>query len=758
MSQELAQSLFSDLRSQDPAIRFSVLSRIENVAWTAELRNAFAFLTQTESDPTIKLYMRLITERVGKSSEAADRSQVLKEFEDLLGNPETDPMRFVLTMESLDNETAKTALATLRTKRLAGFPALILPFILRFIHRHRAGDMIAEVETLCRHSDPQVLAAAVEALEKLAPQKLEPLLVPLLTNENHVIRSKAVRILYRLDPQEALRHFEAMLFSEDRSEKDAAMFHAYFFPFDKIESLLLRFLAIETSAELIKKAGYLFQVNPDLKPPLNLIEIMEGSKGARKEMFSEILRGVLIARSRLLARPVEELLEQLKAAYREKKGNELVSQCRLCWETASAAQRQAIVGRLEELAKTGHAGAKDAIESFAKISTASEKPAATVRKSINELDEQQRMEVWQAAADLQQHHDAIVSLWPHMGPEEKTLILGRVLQNKVIKTANAIGQQALQDQNGVVAAAAIELLAHIDTDTLFPQLPKLLNHSSEHVQSAAIKVYAQYDKDQAVRLLEKMLTQSAAARSSALFHLAQFDFPAVHNILLNCLKLENDEANLQKIEAILASNIDNEILYQVFKNSRNEKGSRKSALEHMFSRLAEAFLSRSDDRSLTLVSLIENLNDRLNKEKQKEANAPAYSLENIKKLRSQVKTADKPVPAVEDENLFRFAVTAFLGSGLAAGLIWLLILAPLLPQPPVTEGNRIRPGESIIAGKVEKVMSSGIQIKATGKNEPVLITLPKVRHGEKFRARVRQSGTQSSQSQSELVELLADDK
>jgi len=178
----------------------------------------------------------------------------------------------------------------------------------------------------------------------------------------------------------------------------------------------------------------------------------------------------------------------------------------------------------------------------------------------------------------------------------------------------------------------------------------------------------------------------------------------------------------------------------------------------MFSRLAEAFLSRSDDRSLTLVSLIENLNDRLNKEKQKEANAPAYSLENIKKLRSQVKTADKPVPAVEDENLFRFAVTAFLGSGLAAGLIWLLILAPLLPQPPVTEGNRIRPGESIIAGKVEKVMSSGIQIKATGKNEPVLITLPKVRHGEKFRARVRQSGTQSSQSQSELVELLADDK
>jgi len=737
MSQELAQSLFSDLRSQDPAIRFSVLSRIENVAWTTELRNAFAFLTQTENDPTIKLYMRLITERVGKSSEATDKSQILKEFENLLGKPESDPMRFVLTMENLDNDTAKTALATLKKKQLAGFPALILPFILRFIRRHRAEDMIAEVETLCRHPDPQVLAAAVETLEKLAPQKLESLLVPLLTNENHVIRSKAVRILYRLDPQEALKHFEAMLFSEDSSEKDAAMFHAYFFPFDKIESLLLRFLAIETSAGLIKKAGYLFQVNPDLKPPLNLIEIMEGSKGARKEMFSEILRGVLVARSRLLAKPVEELLEQLKAAYREKKGSELVSQCRLCWETASAAQRQAIVGRLEELARTGHAGARDALASFAKIS-----------KNIGELDERQRMETWQTA---------IVSLWPRMGPEERTLVLGRILQNKAINTAKAIGQQALLDQNGVVAAAAIEMLAQLDTDTLFPQLPKLLNHSSEHVQSAAIKVYAQYDKDQAVRLLEKMLTQSAAARSSALFHLAQFDFPAVHNILLNCLKLEDDEANLQKIEAILASNIDNEILFQVFKSSHNEKGSRKPALEHMFSRLAEAFLTRSDDRSLTLVSLIEKLNERLNQEKQKEANAPAYSLENIKKLRSQVKTTAKQEPA-EEENLLRFAVTTFLGSGLVAGLIWVLILSPMLPQLPATAGSRARRGESIITGKVEKVMSAGIQIRATGKSEPVLITLPKVRPGEKFRARVRQSGTQSSQSQSELVELLADDQ
>lgn len=78
-------------------------------------------------------------------------------------------------------------------------------------------------------------------------------------------------------------------------------------------------------------------------------------------------------------------------------------------------------------------------------------------------------------------------------------------------------------------------------------------------------------------------------------------------------------------------------------------------------------------------------------------------------------------------------------------------------QLPASE-SRARPGESIISGRVEKVMSSGIQVKATGKSEPVLITLPKVRHGEKFRARVRQSGTQSSQSQSELVELLADDK
>lgn len=754
MSQELALSLFSDLRSHDPSIRFSVVARIENITWNDELINAFSILTQTECDPAIRLYMQLILERAGKDKgQQVDKSLISKEFATLAKQPESDALRFVLILENLEPDQVPAALVTLKENAWTEYSVLILPFVLKFIRKHRAAEFVDQVEKLCHHNDPQVLSAAVEVLEKLAPQKIEPLLVPLLTNFNYVIRSKAVRILYRLDQSEAVRHFEAMLFSSERDEKDAAMFHAYFFPFDKIEAMLLRFMAMETSPELLRKAGYLFQVNPGCNPPLHLIEIMEGTQGNKKEIFSEILRGVLNAQGRLLKKPVEELLEQLKTAYRNKKADELIAQCRLSWDAANAARKQAIVNKLEELSYKGYSSAKDALIALGITTPDLSGITNTGELIIAGLDAGQRTLLWKSTeANLVDYCSQIAELWAKMSSEEKTLILGKALQYKATPIVRKIGAVALKDGDGVVAAAAIECMMHLDTDTLFPMLPGLLNHPSIDVQSAAIKVYALYDKDQAVRLLEKMLTLNTNARACALFHLAQFDFPSVQNILSNCLQLEEDNANLQKIEAIFASNIDLEMLYKVFRISRSEKGSRRSAIENIFSRLAEALQQKSADNSQTVISLIQKFSERFENEKSKEANAPAYSLENIQKLRLQKKPAAVEVPQVED--LPKFAVSAFAACGLLAWLIWLLVLSPLLPKPPQQSVNQPGSGESFISGTVEKVMNHGISIKGEGGGREILLTLPDVQHGSKIRARVRQHKQQSGPTRAELIELM----
>ncbi|MBU1108043.1 MAG: HEAT repeat domain-containing protein [Candidatus Riflebacteria bacterium] len=756
MSQELALSLFSDLRSHDPSVRFSVVSRIENIAWNEELINAFSILTQTECDPAIKLYMQLILERVSRDKgKQVDKNLILKEFDALAKQPESDSLRFVLMLESLEPDQLPLSLVALKENNWSEYSVLILPFVLKFIRKHRISEFIDQVENLCHHSDPQVLSAAIEVLERLAPHKIEPLLVPLLTNSNYGIRSKAVRILYRLDQQEALKHFEAMLFSSDKDEKDAAMFHAYFFPFDKIESLLLRFMAVETSPELLKKAGYLFQVNPDFNPPLHLIEIMEGTLGSKKEIFSEILRGVLNAQSRLLKKPVDELLEQLKRAYRNKKANELIAQCRLSWDASNATRKQAIVNKLEELAYKGFSSAKEALVvlGITDVELSCIEAPRMELLDLSSLDSKQRILIWKSVNEKFLDYSAqIIEIWNKMSSEEKILVLGKSLQFKAAALVKKIGARALKDTDDVVAAAAIECMMHLDTDTLFPQLPGLLNHTSTDVQSAAIKVYALYDKDQAVRLLEKMLTQSVTARSSALFHLAQFDFPSVQNVLFNCLQLEDDDSNLRKIEAIFASNIDLEMLYRVFRISRSEKDQRKSTVENIFSRLAEAYQQKSDDSSQTIISLVQNFSERLESERTKEAKAPAYSLENIQKLRIKKNAA---TPAIQkDDDLLRFTLAAFVGTGFIAWVIWLVVLSPFLPPPPKSTKTSLKAGESYLSGNIEKVMSHGISIKADGSNREVLLTLPDVQHGKLLKVRVKQHKQQDGTTRAELIELI----
>ncbi len=758
MSQELALSLFSDLRSPDVSIRFSVLARLENISWDNELINAFAVLTRTESDPTVKLYMRLILERAGRKPAAAIDTQAMhQELARLIEQPGLDPLRLALLLEMLPADSASATGETLANRALNDYPAIILPFVLRFIRKHRLTAFTRQITALCNHRDPQILSAAVETLEKIEPQQLEPLLVPLLTNSNPAIRSRAVRLLYRLDRQEALKHFEFMLLSPDIGDRNAAMFHAYFFPFALIEPALLQFMAVESDPELLKKAGYLFQVNPALEPPLNLIEIIEGSSGSKREIFSEILKGVLNARSRLLNRPVDELLAELKAACRNKKGSELVAQCRLAWETAGPAQRHAIAGKLEQLARSGITAASEALNDLAvqTTGTSPEKPQEISAADLNRLSASERINIWKASDDvINRLQNEISVLWPTMNPEEKTVILSRILQTRCLSLARAIGHQALQDKNEIVVAATIETLQVLDPDIIFPLLPRLLAHPSTAVQSAAISVHSIYDKDQAVRLLEKMLGSNPVARASALFHLAQFDFPSVEKILMNCLKSEDNTANLQKIEAILSSNLDDRLLFQVFSLSRAEKGPRRAAIENMFSRLAGTLLERGGDQSKTLVGLIDTLTEQLNREKQKEACAPAWSLENIQKLRQQ-KAAPTPLPDAAGENITAFALGTFAISGLVAWLLWAAVLNPLLPETPQTQNRTGRAGETTLTGTVEKVLPFAIEIKPDKAADTLQIVLPKVHQGRRLEARVRKA---ANANQAELLELINNEK
>jgi HEAT repeat protein len=765
MSQTIAHALFADLRSSDPAIRFSVLSRIENIAWTDDLRVAFAVLAETEQDPGTRFHMRLILARVSPAHArvlpAADLLQ--QEIARLAGEPGSDPVGFALILDSLSIEQGPVAVMTLKEHGWESYPADLLPFVLRLLGKFGTPDLVPALEALCRHPDPRVLSAAVEALERLAPESLQGLIVPLLNNPNHGIRSRAVRLLYKWDPDEAVRHFQEMLFSDDPQDRHAAMFHAYFFPFDRIEALLVRFLGLEDDAGLLTKAGYLFQVNPAPEPPMALIDVMESCLGPKRALIGGILKGVLEAQGRLLQADPHQLLEKLRTSYRNKKARELLDQCRLQWPAADEVQRQDILGRLEVLNQRGFPAAGALLTVLRGDTTSTAPRAAEEPKPAPEPS------------------PLTGSPPPHPGAGAPT---ARPLPKKPeLGGRNAVA--SLEAVDPVMVTAAIEALAESNPDQLFPYLPRLIRHSSLEVQIAAIRVYSMYDKKEALRLLDRLLvTPQPATRATALFHLARFDFPSIQGMLLEALGRETDRENLAKIAAILTSNADERLAHDVFRIAQTIDGDRRTDFDRLVEQVCLSVLEQKRTTAPTLLALLDRLREAESERRRQSEAAPDYSVANIRRLRQQqgagrgtgLAGSDPTAPGAhhrrattaggsaesEDEHLWGFALQSFFGMGFLAWLVWVMILSPLLPAGPSgltpADGSRNaqaqRPGtgEQLLEGRVMAIASDGLIIAPTSGGAAVLVRPRVFPVGSSLKLRIRPLPSATGTAQAELLE------
>lgn len=883
MNPSLADSLFADLRSPDPAIRFSVLSRLEALKGDPAVLEGLAVLTGRETDPSTRFHMELILARAGRRPDgvaagAGSSARLFEEFEDLVRHPQDDPLRLALLLENLPPEKQALAAMTLTEARWETFPDAVLPFVLGFLRVHGSPDQVPVIETLCRHPDPRVLAAAVEALERLHPASLETLIVPLLTNPNYGIRSRAVRLLYKLDPREALRHFEAMLGSDDANDREAAMFHAYFFPFEEIEPMMLRFLGVEDDPALLTKAGYLFQVNPRPDPPHALIEVMEASRGGKKKILADLVKGVLTTQSQLLDVPAAELLERLQTSYREKKAGEIVQQIRLAWPGADPAARQALALRLQELAQRGFAaataaaaellgtavglgpvappagspasalhrapggtpvppaapvpgsphgsapgslrtpgpgggsgigsgpgpgdggeaaaagptplpapgsgpatragggpgssgagaGAASGAAAEAGISggpdpVAALDPAVVSPRDLARLPAAARPAVWKAQAGrLAAFRAEIGALWPKMERDERLVLLQALRPGEEQAFLETVGELALADPDAGVLGEAVEKLAELVPDFLFPVLPKLVCHPSPEVQMAAIHVFALFDKRQALRLLGQMLAAPVpAARAQALFHLCRFDYPSIRPILLDRLRHETEPGNLEKIQAAFQANIDEPTLEQIYRITAEESGSRRVILDRLVTTLGQTLVDAGRAGADSLLAVLERFRGNLEAERKQAERAKDYSLANIQRLRAEKARAACPgggtavagrAGPADDEPIAAFALKAFAGFGAAAVVLYLAVLVPLLPVAAPAAGGASGEGR-IIEGKVLSRGPDGLEIEPGAGKEPIRLTVPGT-VGGRLKARIRMLPPQGGRQRAEVLSVL----
>lgn len=717
--------LFNDLKSPDASIRFSVLSRIEDMTFSDEQREALRELFAQEKDPGIRFHMQ----KVLASLDHVEISRgTLIAIEEQLNKPQRDEIGLALMLESVKRNEAAAVANRLRQAGWPQFSQQLLPSVLKFLKKYGSPEDTPEIEKLCQHQDPRVLSAAIEALEKRNPDRLKGLIVPLLINNNFGIRSRAVRLLHRWDPSEALRHFESMLFSNQESEKHAALYQAFFFPFRQIETLMLRYLSVESDPEMIKKAGLIFMTNPERHIPARLLEIRHACTGSRQKLVDVILKGVLqsLYQAKIVNAAPEQMLQVLQAHFKEKRIRLFIEHHSNALKSPAPESRLQSALKLSELARRGIEEAKQAVEAYlprerdidnvrkvryflesgqlesAKtIEPAQKKPgnkavrpvparsAASVLKktvsqpvkpaTLSEYSAKERQTLFSVitAETYEQNMAMIKPCFRELETNEQVSVIKLVERfGKASDSDMLIGCLQSDDQN--ILEATIETLSAINPEALHPYLPQLIKHRYDEVKLAAIRVFSLFDKKQAISLVEKMLFSiKPAQRQTAIFCLSSFDYNSVSQILISAFRSETNPENLQQICSILRSNADEDTFFRIYVDYKACNSSKQEDYQQICQELAAVIAEAEPERSIE--ALFAAGEQMVVEEERKKTERAAYKLEKIQKIRE---TVDKNV--VIDASLVRFTVAAYAIGAVLTALIWFLFLAPGPPQPPGT--------------------------------------------------------------------------
>ena len=796
------RTLFSDLHSPDPSIRFSVLSRVEDIEWNEEQIAFLKGLAVQEKDPGTRFHMQKILARIQREkggsqpqsqpqsqprfqpqsqprfqpqsplqskaqAQPPSQSSTAKDIEGLLKNPNRDDLSLALLLDSVHGSEAQLVAISLRETTWTDFHPEVLPSILRFLKKHGSYEDIRTIENLCRHPDPRVLAAAVEALEKLSPERLKDLIVPLLVNPSHGIRSRAVRLLHRWDPQEALRHFEAMLFSDDANDRQAALFHAFFFPFPDIEPLMLKFLGIETDPGMIEKVGFLFRANPAPDEPLRLLEAREASLGEKKRLIGEILAGVAnsLFQAGLVKKRPDDLMAELEGIFFRRKAFQLMESCQLSLNSTEVSERKEAALRLCELVQRGFRDAAPIVKDFL-VSEADPFVKSVIQGRFLDIQSPQKTEDYDLTKlSVEKRSRALAALDKNLiklvrpclptfvkscSSEEKILLM-RALGRIGDKADAAIVQAFLNDSDQSVLIAAIEALRDLNPDNLATYLPRLIQHPADEVRAAAVRAFSLFDKKQAISLVEKMLfSLQPKQRGLAIFSAGQFDFPSVRDILLRAIEKEQLPENALQICAILKANLDEELAFSVFDSVQSAPDAARDSIEAFLSEALQILIKEGRTKFRNSDSFRQEAQKRLDAERQRQKSTqPSYSLKNIQKMRQQQAAAAAPKI---DPSLVTFIVAAFSIGAVLTVLIWFLFLAPAAPVagPPMGQTATKDPnvGQNVtrnLEGIIISVDDAAktVQVRVAGEKNEIFqieckesgIPLPVM--GSRFRGQIR---------------------
>ena len=539
-------------------------------------------------------------------------------------------------------------------------------------------DLIAELKS----DDPSVVCAAIDVLEKVDPEVLKTNIVSLLLNNNVWVRSRAARAMCRWDRTEAIRYLAAMLFSKNKIEREAALNHSLFFPFNQIESILIKYLTIENEPDLIQKAGLVFMANPDKVTALHLYEAQQATRGLRSDLINGILMGVLdsLYKAKIEVDAPLKQLKKIKLDYDNKRIKIYINHFSALLSSEEPEIRMKAAIKLCELIRQKIAEVNGLIKDFLKKEK-NDDVAKKVKEYLKTFSIDIPLEDAKIKTDTPEQRKILYSsitndnyskIIPPLLPDIKKydsseqMVILKLIEDYGSKQDSEYAVKCLDSKDSSVLQTAIETLSKIDLEILQPYLPDLIKSESDSVKLSAINAYALSDKTQALGVLDRMMNSvKVSQRKNALFCLENLDFASASDIYLSVLKHEKDEEIRAELMSVLYDNANEEVFCEVyfqFKAKRNEDAGLKSFLERISKKLASQNPNKKSDDYWNLAEA------RLLEEKSMIKQRELYRLNRVQCLREN--NSD------EKTELIKFAIICHSIGFILTLLIWFCFMAP----------------------------------------------------------------------------------
>ena len=491
---------------------------------------------------------------------------------------------------------------------------VIVARIIRVFCRNWPEDRFDRISAYLDSQSLTLKLAALRTIVHMKPELLVNDLPALLSSKDPQIKALAIRGLVKIDKEEALNHLQALLLSADLSDRLAGIQNCPFLPFDMVKPVLLKYFAAENHPELLIRAGWILEMNPDVQVPFKLFEIAERSPARKAELVRGILNEAvkLLEKSGILGNQFAAYTRKLQTCVSRRNALRFARQAvarldaekidpELDQTLRNSLKQQVVVdvfnealewpvsetvkGRLRAYIKSVTAeGEKASGSVITAVAAEPEKPASG--KASDNDDKLGKIFV---GSDEAGKLAALTTLdkeqAPQLLPVLQKLFFGRETSAEIrVAALHSLGRLRLRGLEDVavklianpnigLATAAVEYLGEVDPDTIFPYLGQCLKIADVRMKSAALGILKNFDFNQALSSLNAMLRSADPEQQKmAIQCMEQFDFALIREQLTDYLCRCESESLAEAGLCHFAANPGPDNVYSLYKIEKAHSG------------------------------------------------------------------------------------------------------------------------------------------------------------------------------------------